>query len=61
MSSALPSQSEPVLPKRAAHYLWAVLIARIYKAYPLLCPICSGQMRVIAFSAYSTDILTCSP
>lgn len=27
MSSALPSQSEPVLPKRAAHYLWAVLLS----------------------------------
>lgn len=34
MSSALPSQSEPVLPKRAAHYLWAVLIARIYEVFP---------------------------
>ena len=36
MSSALPSQSEPVLPKRAAHYLWAVLIARIYEVFPCL-------------------------
>ena len=38
MSSALPSQSEPVLPKRAAHYLWAVLIARIYEVFPLKWP-----------------------
>ena len=38
MSSALPSLSEPVLPKRAAHYLWAVLIARIYEVFPLKWP-----------------------
>ena len=41
---------EPVPPKRApAHYLWAVLIARIYEVFPLLCPKCGGQMRLIAF------------
>jgi hypothetical protein len=32
-----------------AHYLWAVLIARIYEVFPLLCPMCGGQMRLIAF------------
>jgi hypothetical protein len=37
-------------PKRSkAHYLWAVLIARIYEVFPLLCPLCGGQMRLIAF------------
>ncbi len=49
-----PAQSLP--PKRAAHYLWAVLIARIYEVFPLLCPICGGQMRIIAFITYSADI-----
>jgi hypothetical protein len=29
--------------------LWAMLLARIYEAFPLLCPICHGQMRIIAF------------
>ena len=30
---------EPAPPKRSpAHYLWAVLIARIYEVFPLLCP-----------------------
>jgi hypothetical protein len=43
-------------PKRAAHYLWAVLIGRIYEVLPLLCPICCGQMRIIAFIAHSADI-----
>jgi hypothetical protein len=54
-----PAQAEPaqlVPPKRPAHYLWAVLIARIYEVFPLLCPICGGQMRIIAFITYSADI-----
>ena len=41
----LPTQAEPtqpVPPKRPAHYLWAVLIARIYEVFPLVCPICGG-------------------
>ena len=41
-----PAQPEPVPPKRSSsHYLWAVLIARIYEVFPLLCPMCGGQMR----------------
>jgi Putative transposase len=44
-------------PKRAsAHYLWAILIARIYEVFPLLCPICGGPMRIIAFITHSADI-----
>jgi len=34
---------------RKAGYLWAVLLARIYKAFPLTCPHCAGEMRIIAF------------
>lgn len=51
-------QPEPApQPKRApAHYLWAVLIARIYEVFPLLCPICGEQMRIIAFITHSADI-----
>jgi hypothetical protein len=46
-----------VQPKRApARYLWAVLIARIYEVFPLLCPICGGHMRIIAFITHSADI-----
>jgi hypothetical protein len=44
------TQTEPGAPKRPAHYLWAVLIARIYEVFPLLCPMCGGQMRIIASS-----------
>ena len=40
----------PEPPKRfPAHYLWAVLIARIYEVFPLVCPVCGGNMRIIAF------------
>ena len=45
-----------MLPKRAAHYLWAVLIARIYEVFPLVCPMCGGQMRIIAFITHSAEI-----
>ena len=44
-----PPTPEPAAPpKRPAHYLWAVLIARIYEVFLLLCPNCGGQMRLIA-------------
>ena len=51
-----PEPTQPALPKRSAHILWAVLIARIYEVLPLLCPLCGGQMRIIAFITYSADL-----
>ena len=55
--NALPPTPEPAPPKRSpAHYLWAVLIARIYEVFPLLCPMCGGQMRLIAFITEGTQI-----
>jgi hypothetical protein len=33
-----------------------MLIARIYEVLPLLCPICGGQMRLIAFITHCADI-----
>ena len=56
-NAAPPPTPEPAAPaKRPAHYLWAVLIARIYEVFPLLCPICGGQMRIIAFITHSVDV-----
>jgi hypothetical protein len=50
LGHASPPTPESAPPKRSpAHYLWAVLIARIYEVFPLLCPMCGGQMRLIAF------------
>jgi hypothetical protein len=57
--NAFPTRVEPaqpVPPKRPAHCLWAVLIARIHEVFPLLCPICGGQMRITAFITHSADI-----
>ena len=51
-----PKPTRPVPPKHPAHYLWSVLMARIYEVFPLVCPICGGQMRIIAFITYSADI-----
>ena len=39
-----------------AHYLWAVLIARIYEVFPLVCPLCGGNMRLIAFLTEGVQI-----
>ncbi|MCY7308873.1 MAG: hypothetical protein LH632_22630 [Rhodoferax sp.] len=35
-------------PLPLSHYLWVALIARIYEVFPLICPMCGGQMRIIA-------------
>jgi len=54
--NAVTPTPEPLWTKRPVHYLWAVLIARIHEVFPLLCPICGGQMRIIAFITHSADI-----
>ena len=57
LGHAISPTPAPALPKRSpAHYLWAVLIARIYEVFPLLCPKCGGQMRLIAFITEGTQI-----
>ena len=33
-----------------------MLIARIYEVFPLLCPKCGGQMRLIAFITEGVQI-----
>jgi hypothetical protein len=55
-ASTQAEPAEPLAPKRPEHYLWAVLIARIYEVFALLCPMCGGQMRLIAFITHSADI-----
>lgn len=41
-------RSSEVFPHIFPH-TWAMLLARIYDALPLLCPRCGGAMRIIAF------------
>ena len=46
--------------RRAARNTWALLLARIYAVFPLVCPHCGGAMRIIAFitdSAAVRDLL----
>ena len=48
LGHAISPTPEPAPPKRAkARYLWAVWITRIYEVFPLMWPLCGGQMRLI--------------
>ena len=43
-----PPVDEPAH-RRAARYAWALLLARVYEVFPLRCPLCGAEMRIIAF------------
>ena len=47
--NALDEGAEEPAHRKAARYVWALLLARIYEVLPLLCPKCGGDMRIIAF------------
>jgi hypothetical protein len=49
--SAAPARRSP------ARYLWAMLLARIYEAFPLVCPLCQSEMRLIAFVTDSASVI----
>jgi hypothetical protein len=42
-----PTTTTPL--RSPARYLWAMLLARIYEAFPLTCPTCGTPMRIVAF------------
>ena len=46
-----PNQEPTAEPahRRAARYKWALLLARFYEVFPLVCPLCGAEMRIIAF------------
>lgn len=52
------SGEEPAeaLRRSPARYLWAMLLARIYEAFPLTCPKCGAQMRIIAFITEASSV-----
>ena len=39
-----------------ARYLWVMLLARIYEAFPLTCPRCRAEMRIIALITEAVDV-----
>ena len=51
-----PGTIDTTKPRPPSHYLWAALIARIYEVFGLICPMCGGKMRIIAFITFSADI-----
>ena len=56
-----PASCARLPPQRGAelvptHTLWAVLIARICEAFPLVCPLCGGNMRILAFMTEGVQI-----
>ena len=42
------TETESKTPFYAAS-LWAMLIARIYEVFPLVCPQCGGELKIVAF------------
>ena len=50
------SNSEKLHHRSLSHYLWHQLLARIYEVFPLVCPICHAEMRIIAFVTDASTI-----
>ena len=55
---AAEGEAEPEGPERRnpARYLWAILLARIYEAFPLTCTHCGSEMRIIAFVTEGAEV-----
>lgn len=43
---------------RQARHAWALLLARVYELFPLLCPKCGGGIRITAFLTPTLERLT---
>jgi len=48
-----PSQA---IGRSRARYLWVMLLARIYEGFPLTCPRCGAETRIIAFITEAVDV-----
>src|SRR3990172_6742159 len=48
-TTASAVDAAPVPVRSRASQTWAMLIKRVYEIDPLICPRCSGQMKVVAF------------
>lgn len=48
-SSDSEEPAEEALLRRAARYAGALLRARIHEVFPLVCPRCGGERRILAF------------
>ena len=43
------AETEQTPVRQAARFVWAMLLARIYEVFPLICPKWGGTMKIIAF------------
>ncbi len=55
LETAADDPSE-MIRRSPARYLWAMLLARIYEAFPLTCSKCGAKMRIIAFITEGVDM-----
>ena len=39
-----------------AHYLWAMLLARLFESLPLVCSCCGADMRIVAFITQAAPV-----
>ena len=42
--------------RSSARYLWAMLLARIYEVFPLVCRHCGIEMRIVAFVTETASV-----
>lgn len=49
-------ESAPARARSAAVRMWAALLAHIYQVFPLVCPNCKGERRLIAFLTERSSI-----
>ncbi len=49
LRSVVTATGEAPRHRAESRYLWDLLQARINVVFPLLCPICDSQMRIITF------------
>ncbi len=53
---ASSEESTAARARSAAVRMWAALLARIYEVFPLVCPNCKGELRLIAFITERSSI-----
>lgn len=49
LSAAIAENAAESVHRRVTSYAWALLLSRIYEVFPLVCPLCCGAIRIIAF------------
>ena len=55
-AAAAPAPANAPSWRSPAHYLWAILLARLFESLPLTCPQCGADMRIIAFVTEASPV-----